>query len=253
MRLVTFLRYQVVGVFLCSFTSLAAAQKPTADEQLFFDAANHERLAQGLQPLRWDEALAVAARKHAALMAEQATLSHQLPGEPPLDQRAGQAGARFTQVGENIAVGRVARAIHTGWMHSPGHRANIMDAHFTALGVGVVEDDEGLYAVEDFSVAVENLSFEAQEEKVSALLTVRGLRVATDRTEARKQCSNETSPAGHRRMVIVQFEAPDISKLPEQLERAIRQNNYGKAAVGACKAKDAGTRVARFRIAVLLF
>ena len=197
--------------------------------------------------------MAVAARKHAALMADEANLSHRLPGEPPLDQRAGQAGARFTQVGENIAFGRVAQEIHTGWMHSPGHRANIMDVHFTALGVGVIEDEGTLYAVEDFSVAVENLSFEAQEEKVSALLTARGLRVTSDRTEARKQCSNEPTPAGHRRMRIVEYEAPDISKLPEQMERAIRDNKYGKAAVGACRAKDTSTWVARFRIVVLLF
>src|SRR5260370_41921764 len=104
-------------------------------------------------------------------MAKQANLSHQLPGELPLDQRAGRAGARFSQVGENIAIGPQAPAIHTGWMHSPVHRANILNVHFTALGVGVIEGDGELYAVEDFSGAIASLAIEAQEEQVTGLLT----------------------------------------------------------------------------------
>src|SRR5260370_14401585 len=135
-------------VFPCSLF----AQKPSEEEQFFFDSANRERVAQQLPPLKWDNALAKAARRHASLMADQNNLAHQLPGELPLDQRAAQAGARFSQVGENIAMGPLARAIHTGWMHSPGHRANILDVHFTALGVGGIEDSGELYAVEDFSV-----------------------------------------------------------------------------------------------------
>jgi hypothetical protein len=231
-----------------------AAQKPSSEEQLFFDSANRERIAQQLQPLNWDNALAEAARHHALLMAQQANLSHQLPGELPLDQRAGHAGARFSQVGENIAMGRQAPAIHTGWMHSPGHRANILDAHYTALGVGVVEDDDGeLYAVEDFSVAIASLAVEAQEEKITALLAARGLRVTSERDNARTLCSDELAPAGHRPMLILRYETPDISELPEPLEQKIRDGKYRDAAVGACQPKESATRIARFRITVLLF
>ena len=58
-----------------------AQQKISDTEKLLFDAANHERTARKLPPLKWDEALARAARKHAELMAEQDLLEHQLPGE----------------------------------------------------------------------------------------------------------------------------------------------------------------------------
>src|SRR5713101_3313683 len=190
------LLHSTLTILLLAFPCSLCAQKPSAEEQFFFDSANRERVAQQLPPLKWDSALADAARRHAMLMADQADLSHQFPGEPTLAQRASQAGARFSQVGENIAAGPQAPPIHTGWMHSPGHRANILDVHFTALGVAVVEDNGELWAVEDFSVAVANMNIEAQEEKVTALLTAKGLRVSADRDKARTLCSNELVPAG---------------------------------------------------------
>jgi cysteine-rich secretory family protein len=244
--------FTLIILLLASACDLSA-QKPSAEEQFFFDSANHERVAKQLQPLKWDNALAGAARQHASLMADQADLSHRLPGEPPLDERAARAGARFSQVGENIAVGPQASAIHTGWMDSPGHRANILDAHFTALGVGVIEDDGQLYAVEDFSVAVASLGLEAQEEKVTALLVAKGLRVSREREKARKLCSDESGPTGDRAMLILRYEAADIGKLPEPVEREIRNSKFQQAAVGACQPKDSAAGIARFRITVLLF
>src|SRR4029077_5211747 len=229
------------------------AQQPSAEEQFFFDSANRERIAQQLPPLKWNNALAEAARRHALRMAKEDNLSHQLPGESPLAQRAGQAGARFSEIGENIEVGQWLESIHTGWMHSPGHRANILDAHFTALGVGVVEDYGRLWAVEDFSVAVEYMNTEAQEEKVTALLAAKGLVVSTEREKARKLCSDDLAPPGHRAMLILRYEAPDISELPEALERTIRDGKYREAAVGACQPKESAAGIARFRITVLLF
>lgn len=229
------------------------AQNPSEEEQFFFDSANRERVANQLRPLAWNNALADAARLHAALMADRADLSHQLPGEPPLAQRASQAGARFSQAGENIAMGPQAAAIHTGWMHSPGHRANILDAHFTALGVGVVIEDGQLYAVEDFSVAVTNLDIDAQEEKVTALLAARGLHVDGDREKARKLCSGQPAPPGRVPMLILSYELADISELPEPLQRRIREGKYKQAAVGACQPKENAAGLARFRITVLLF
>jgi len=236
-------------VFPCSL----CAQRPSAEEQFLFDSANRERLAHQLPPLKWNSALAEAARQHALLMSKQDNLSHQLPGEPPLSQRAAHAGARFSEIGENIAVGPRVQSIHTGWMHSPGHRANILDAHFTALGVAVIKDNGQLYAVEDFSTAIANMNIEAQEEKVTALLAARGLVVSTEREKARKLCSDELAPAGHRSMLILSYEVSDISELPEALERQIHDGKYREAAVGACQPKESATGIARFRITVLLF
>jgi len=78
-------------ILLFAFPCSLSAQKPSAEEQFFFDSANRERVAQQLPPLKWNSALAEAARRHALLMAKRDDLSHQLPGESPLAQRAGQA------------------------------------------------------------------------------------------------------------------------------------------------------------------
>ena len=115
------------------------AQPQTASaERALFDAANRERTAQGLPALRWDDALANAARNHALLMAQRNTLSHQFPGEAPLQDRGRLAGARYTEIAENVAEGPTADVIHSGWMHSPPHRANLLDPELTAIGIAVV-------------------------------------------------------------------------------------------------------------------
>src|SRR5260370_21606399 len=108
------LAHSTLTILLLAFPCSLSAQKPSAEEQFFFDSANRERVAQRLQPLKWDKALAEAARRHALLMADQASLSHRLPCGPPLDDPALRAGARCSQVGENIAVRPQAPPIHTG-------------------------------------------------------------------------------------------------------------------------------------------
>ena len=73
-------------------------------EQQVMDLANADRAQQGLPPLKWDPALAQAAAQHAQLMAQQPQLSHQYPGEPDLEARAGAAGAHFRAIAENVAL-----------------------------------------------------------------------------------------------------------------------------------------------------
>jgi hypothetical protein len=237
--------------------STARAQKPSDAEQFFFDSANRERVAFQLPPLKWSESLADAARQHARLMAKHKTLAHRLDDEIPLGERAARAGARFSQVGENIAAGPEREPIHTGWMHSPGHRANILNATFNALGVGVIEEDGELWAVEDFSLAVASLGLQAQEEKVGALLLAKGLEVTNENQLARQLCVDENAvpSKAKRAMLILHYEAPDISTLPEPVEERIRGNRhrFHQASVGACSPKYTSSAIPRFRITVVLF
>jgi uncharacterized protein YkwD len=189
----------LIAVVLSANLIVVHAQPQTvAAERALFDAASRERAAQGLPQLRWDSALANAAREHAVIMAQRGTLSHQFAGEPALQDRARVAGARFTEIAENVAEGPAAGAIHAGWMHSPPHRANLLDPGLTAIGIAVVgptgagitgngagdrSTDFGrapgmLFAVEDFSQGVANLNLAEQERLVGAALAARGLRVA---------------------------------------------------------------------------
>ena len=127
-----------VGALLIATFTVHAQQPASFAERALLDAANRERTALGLQPLRWDDALAAAAREHALRMAQRNTLSHQLPGELPLQDRARLAGARYTLIAENVAEGPTPDMIHSSWMHSPPHRANLLDPELTTVGIAVV-------------------------------------------------------------------------------------------------------------------
>jgi uncharacterized protein YkwD len=109
----------------------------SALEQRVLVLTNGERAKHGCGALRGDSRLAAAARAHSADMAVHHYFDHNSQdGTTPWD-RIKRAG--YTQPGaENIAMGYpTAAAVMTGWMNSPGHRANILNCKLRALGVGV--------------------------------------------------------------------------------------------------------------------
>jgi uncharacterized protein YkwD len=224
---------------------------PSADEKLLLDAANRERLAEGLQALKWDNALAAAASQHAQVMVSQNLLLHQCLDELPLDQRAARAGAKFSLIAENIAVGPNPESIHNGWMHSTGHRKNILNGDITAVGIATLRGSGGLFAVQDFSRPVEELSLGQQEDKVISLLKSNGLQLADASEDARKTCRMERGLDGTPALFVMRFEVTDLNKLPEGLLEKVKSRAYRKAAVGACHAANIGS-FTRYRIAVLL-
>ena len=55
----------------------------------------------------------------------------------------------YKSAAENIAMGqRTAAEVVEGWMNSPGHKANIMNASYTHIGVGL--SDSGYYWTQQF-------------------------------------------------------------------------------------------------------
>jgi len=208
---------------------------PSGPERILFDSANREREAQGLTALRWDDSLADAARRHAAVMAKRNTIAHQFPGEPDFSARAKAAGARFSAIAENVAEGPAAEDIHASWMKSPPHRRNLLDPELDSLGVAVASQDGQLFAVEDFSRAVSSLSLKEQESRVSALLEARRLRLHNDNDDARHACSSGAAAAGQRQaFYLLRYSATDLDKLPQPLEQKIQTGEYHEASVGAC-------------------
>jgi len=149
----------MAGVFIlvCGLAHAQApayAQAPTVRaERELLAYVNQARRGQGLPALRWDESLATAARRHAEVMAEHRSVQHGFDGEPSLSARAKLAGARFSWLAENVAQGPTAELIHSLFMHSASHLANILDRDMDSIGVGVVERGGQLFAVEDFSQA----------------------------------------------------------------------------------------------------
>jgi uncharacterized protein YkwD len=141
----------MMGIVLC-WRADSQTIVPLAERELFA-AVNQARRAQGLQPLRWDESLAEAARKHAKVMAERGSAQHGFEGEPSLSTRVKQAGAHFTWLAENVTQGPTPEFIHVQFMKSPPHRANVLDRDMDSIGIGVAEYHGQLFAVEDLSQA----------------------------------------------------------------------------------------------------
>jgi uncharacterized protein YkwD len=64
--------------------------------------------------------------------------SHVSPDGVAPWNRVDQRGYYYREVGENLALGyRSADSVVDGWMHSPGHRANVLGARFREVGVAV--------------------------------------------------------------------------------------------------------------------
>lgn len=105
---------------------------------------NAERRARGLGPLRADRALRRAALEHSEDMVERDFFEHENPDGLGPHGRIVRAGYRLRRggfsTGENLATGDpgTPAAMVDGWMHSPGHRKNILRAGFEEIGIGIV-------------------------------------------------------------------------------------------------------------------
>jgi uncharacterized protein YkwD len=95
---------------------------------------NAERARAGCGPLVRQPQLDQAAQDWSMHMANNDAFVHR-----SLDQLASIYGYAFSYVGENIAAGYTTpQDVMNGWMHSPGHRANILNCRFRDIGIGVV-------------------------------------------------------------------------------------------------------------------
>jgi hypothetical protein len=233
-------------------TMAAWGQQPV--EQQVMELTNADRASQGLQPLKWDPALAQAATEHAQLMTEQPALSHQYPGEPDLVARAGTAGAHFRSIAENVALAPSAEALEKEWMNSAPHRANILDPRMNAIGIGVVKRGGNYYAVEDFADGVAELGPQQVELKIGQLLQQRGLQPAGFTQDARQTCEMEHGSAGGSApRFIMRWEGSDLTHLPDVLEQKIATHQYTRAAVGACDSAHPEQGFTTYKVAVMLY
>lgn len=108
---------------------------------------NEERAAAGLPKLRAHRKLEKAAVGFSRDMVRQQFFDHVSPKGSTLSSRVAKTkyakGARRYMLGENIAWGTGSRAtpasIVDAWMHSPGHRANILSRNFKEIGIGIAQ------------------------------------------------------------------------------------------------------------------
>lgn len=121
---------------------------PAGQTDQVFELVNEQRAANGCAALTDDPRLDSAAQAHSDDMAANHYFDHTTPAGVTFDQREKAAGYP-SPGGENIAQGQTsAQQVMTDWLNSPGHRANILNCRFTAIGVGL--DTDGWYWTQDF-------------------------------------------------------------------------------------------------------
>jgi len=98
------------------------------------------------RPVRWNDSLAEASRRHAEDMAQYGYFSHNgRDGSEPWD-RIQRAGYRYRSMGENIAAGqRNPEEAVASWIRSPSHCANLMNPVFTEMGAAVAVNSRSSY------------------------------------------------------------------------------------------------------------
>lgn len=129
-----------------SLPDIGVPDQPQQDDSSFTAQVaalvNEERAKAGLSPLTVNSGAASAALIRAREI--ETSFSHTRPDGSSFSTALTQSGVSFRSSGENIAYGqRTPEEVMKGWMNSPGHRANIMNQDFTAIGVGYYQSNTG--------------------------------------------------------------------------------------------------------------
>jgi len=113
---------------------------------------NAQRSANGAAPLAPCAALARAAQSHTEDQAAHHTMTHTGSDGSNISVRAARVGyTGWSGLAENVAMGYPSvTAVMTGWMNSAGHRANLLNAAYNHIGLGLAYDGATPYWTQDF-------------------------------------------------------------------------------------------------------
>lgn len=155
----TISRFLVVGIVASTTiigltgTSWAADRTHAAEEMGFARKINASRRSAGLGRLTVNLALTGVARNWSDRMAADGAISHN-------PQVAAQVDGDWTRLGENVGFSsrsgtsgaEFVRRLHTAFMNSPGHRANIL-GDYNQVGVGVRMTGDTMWVTVNFMKA----------------------------------------------------------------------------------------------------
>ncbi len=116
---------------------------------------NEARKEEGLAPVALNTSLAASAQAKADDMVAQKYFAHTTPEGERFWTFIDDAGYDYIYAGENLGTGfQSAEGLVKAWLNSPTHRANLLDAHYTEIGIGLKYGErngkEGWYVVQHF-------------------------------------------------------------------------------------------------------
>ena len=116
-------------------------------EAQMLDLINRDRVAAGEQPLQNQPWAKSVARAFSETLRAAGRLYHN-----PDYFATGRKAMNAELLGENVGYDSSIPTNHTGFMNSPHHRDNILEARYTHVGIGVAVSDDGrVYVTEDFA------------------------------------------------------------------------------------------------------
>jgi uncharacterized protein YkwD len=124
----------------------------SAEASALFASVNAERLRHGLSRLLPDSGLEKLALDKARDMAVYGYFGHTDPQGVTFEERVRASGVAFQYAAENLAFDQDAEHAHAAFMHSPEHRANVLDPQQKRLGIAVITVGDGeTFFVEEFA------------------------------------------------------------------------------------------------------
>lgn len=247
----------------------SSSSEDFAAENELLQLVNKSRELAGIPPLRMDESLQAAALAHGERMIAAQKLDHQFAGELSLLERVAEVSPlRLDRAGENLANATCAPDAHEVLMHSPPHRANLLDRNFNVVGIVAIRKTGRLYVVQDFGH--EMPSYSGQESARLVGQSVDELRQQVGLPDliqfkpphlddAACSLASEDRPNAHllaaaytnRKIITYTQSRPEV--LPQGAARLLRDPGVGHFAVGACYARNATYPTGTYWIAILLY
>src|SRR5438270_2541468 len=253
----------IIVLFLVICAAMARAQSP-AEKQLF-DLVNREREKAKVSKLEWNDNLARAALAHSKLLDEHQDLSHQFAGEPSLQERVGATGVRFNSVAENVAEAPEVEVAHKGLMQSPGHRANILNRDYNAIGIAIVQHCSQLFVSQDFAHVLSSYTEKQfRDAVVSDFNQARrakrlpAISVVTDSQLRRAACAQDKNTdrmiqnlPGAARLFVFSLSEP--GSLPDDLRKAMSDTTLQRMNIGVCLQTGGKTGFSKFWVVAAFY
>lgn len=204
----------VMGSLVGAAASPVAATGPGTSTML--SAVNASRASAGRKPLTLKSDLSSLAYSWSQKMAASGTLKH----NPNLTSQV----TNWRWVGENVGYGPDVKTVEAAFMASPAHRANILDADYTQIGIGIVVSGGRVWVTQVFR----------QPRTVTSATTTRTVtatRQATTTTSSRRPAARSSAPAPR---AVAKAPARAVPTAAELLARRItaagRQAGAGRGA-----------------------
>ncbi|GAA0220571.1 hypothetical protein GCM10010492_18280 [Saccharothrix mutabilis subsp. mutabilis] len=141
----------VLGAVTAQQSDAQPANRVSAADRVV-ELVNAERAAAGCGAVKVDARAQSAAQAHADDMAARGYYDHVSPDGRDVGDRLDAAGYPWRRVAENIHRGPASpEEAMRDWLHSPAHRANIVNCELVDLGVGVNSGGTGPYWVQVFA------------------------------------------------------------------------------------------------------